>query len=114
MNKPKPIKRRKAVAFKTQKRTQIHDEYIEVRQKHVKITDIPNGSITPSMLKDMHMTVNARSAMPPKMTDDALIETAERYLKQCTPSEHAATYDQAIIHSIVPEMIKRLKEKRSV
>lgn len=102
------------MAFKTQKSSQIHDEYIEIKRKHVKITDIPDETITPNMLKNMHMTINARSAMPPKMTDDALIETAEQYLKQCTPTDHAATYDQAIIHSIVPEMIKRLKEKRSV
>lgn len=87
-------------------------EYIEYGNDYVHVTKIKNHTVTPTMLKDMHMSSNTRAELPPKLTDEALIQTAENYLKQCTPNDYpAVTYDQALIHSIVPELLNRLKKE---
>ncbi|MNJ77569.1 hypothetical protein D3C77_751020 [compost metagenome] len=44
------------------------------------------------------------------MDDDLLIKKAKYYVDQCGRYNYpATTYDEAIIHVIVPELIKRLE-----
>jgi hypothetical protein len=46
-----------------------------------------------------------------KMDDELLIERAEYYISQCARYHYpATTYDETVIHVIVPELIKRLQE----
>lgn len=94
------------------------NDFIEYDDHYVSLSAIPSRSVTPDMLRRMHMSTLARAKLPPKLTNDALIQTAEQYINQCTPATYpGATYDQSLIHLILPEFIRRLKaadkEKKS-
>lgn len=97
------------------RQTQINNqEYIEYGNDYIHVTKLKAKSVSPDMLNNMHMSTNSRAELPPKLTDEALIQTAERYLKQCSPSKQVAvTYDEALIHTILPELINRLKGEDS-
>lgn len=59
----------------------------------------------------MPMTTYAREKLPPKMTDETLIQIAEKYAANVTQMHQpAVTYEEVLIHSIVPELIQRLKD----
>ncbi|WP_078598626.1 hypothetical protein [Evansella clarkii] len=84
---------------------------VEFKGGKVHISDMKDRSVTTKDLKEMTMTTYARMKIPPKMTDTALLRTAERYLSQCSDSGYPyVTYNDALVHTIVPELIHRLKE----
>lgn len=99
----KPIKRHAAES--------LHDKpFIEYRGHNLPVNDIPDQSVNMAMLGELSMDIKSRAQMPPKLTDDALVETAEKYLAQCSPDGIAVTYDQMLLQHIVPELVERLKE----
>jgi hypothetical protein len=59
----------------------------------------------------MRMNSYANDDLPPKLNNAALIEKAKQYLGECAQTRiPCSTYDEALIHNIVPELIKRLEE----
>ncbi len=67
-------------------------------------------SVTNEQLEDMKMNSYGQEEMFRKYTDDVLIEKAKYYISNCsTPRYPCLTYDEALIHRIVPELTKRLE-----
>lgn len=95
-----------------EKQREIHDKkYIDFNGKQVHVTELQDRSITSKMKEQMRMNSYAQDDLPPKLTNEALIETVEYYLTNTVqPNFPCSTYDEAIVHRLVPELLKRLKE----
>lgn len=96
-----------------EKQREIYDKkYIKFNEEEIHITDFEDRSITPEMQDQMWMNSYARDDLPPKLTDEALIKTVEYYLTNTAQRNFPCiTYEETIIHRLVPELIQRLKEK---
>lgn len=77
-------------------------------QKH--ITEFKDKSIAPTEYQTFRMNSYARNDIYPKLTDETLLEQAEYYISQCHKPYKLSTYNDAIIHLILPELMKRFKE----
>jgi hypothetical protein len=87
-------------------------KYITYEDKEIHVSKLEDRSVTSEMKKEMRMNSYAQDDLPPKLTDAALIETAKYYMSNCTrPNFPCSTYDEALIHKILPELIKRLEER---
>ena len=87
-------------------------KYITIEDQSIHITELEDRSVTSEMKSKMRMNSYAQDDLLPKLTDEALIETAKYFLSQCSePRYPCTTYNESIIHKILPEMIKRLEEK---
>ena len=89
-------------------------KYITIGDKQVHVSELEDRSVTPEMHSKMRMNSYAQEDMPPKLTDETLIEKAKYYLTQCHQRVNypCSTYDEALLHKILPELIKRLEEKQ--
>ena len=86
-------------------------KYITIGNKEIHVSELEDRSVTSEMKAKMRMNSYAQEDFPPKLTDEALVETAKYYISQCqAPRFPCATYDESLIHKILPEMIKRLEE----
>lgn len=97
-----------------EKQKEIHNKkYIDYEGKEIHVSELDERSVTLEMKNKMRMNSYAQDDLFPKLTDAALTETAKHYLNNCSqPRFPCATYDEAIIHKIVPELIKRLEDKK--
>lgn len=77
-------------------------------QKH--ISEFDNKSISPDEYQTFRMNSYARNEIYPKLTNGTLLEQAEYYISQCHKPSTISTYNDAIIHLILPELLKRIKE----
>lgn len=79
--------------------------------KEIHVTDFNNQSITSSQLTEYRMNSYARDKIFPKLKTEALVKEAEYYQSQSGLYQYpAGTYNEALIHVIVPELINRIKE----
>jgi hypothetical protein len=86
-------------------------KYITYQGKKIHVSEFEDRSITPEMRNHMKMNSYANDDLPPKLNNAALVEKAKQYLGECTQTRiPCSTYDEALIHNIVPELIKRLEE----
>lgn len=86
--------------------------YFEHNETKVHISDFQDKTITVEMKENMRMNSYVLDDLPPKLTDEALIEMANQYHSHCSiPRFPCGTYNEALIHKILPELIKRLEEK---
>jgi hypothetical protein len=86
-------------------------KYIDYNGDQIHVSDLKDKSVTSEMKQQMRMNSYAHDELPPKLNNEALIETAEYYLSHCSkPVFPCSTYDEALIHKLLPELIKRLKE----
>lgn len=86
-------------------------ESMDKEPKKVHVSELEDRSVTPDMRAKMRMNSYAQDDLPPKLTDEALIQTAEYYLSQCSrPIFPCSTYNDALIHKILPELLIRFKE----
>ena len=86
-------------------------KYIDFNGKEVHVSEFEDRTITIEMKEKMRMNSYAQDDLPPKLTNEALIETAEYYLSNCVQAKFpCTTYDESLVHRILPELIKRLKE----
>ena len=74
------------------------------------VTEFKDKSITPEEYSTFRMNSYARNDIYPKLTDETLLETANYYISQCSKPYTISTYNDAAIHLILPELIKRFKE----
>lgn len=94
---------------KRQERELLKQVIYEDKEHHV--TTFMDRSITPPMLEKMRMNSYARDDIFPKLTTETLLDRAKYYQSQCsTPRFPCSTYNESLIHKIVPELIKRLEE----
>lgn len=77
-------------------------------QKHV--SEFGDKSISPDEYQTFRMNSYARNDIYPKLADETLLEQAEYYISQCHKPYRISTYNDAAIHLILPEMMKRFKE----
>lgn len=77
-------------------------------QKHV--SEFGDKTITPDDYNSFRMNSYARNDIYPKLTDETLLEQAQYYISQCSEPYRISTYNDAIIHLILPELMKRFKE----
>lgn len=98
---------------KEEKQIENHNKrYFHHNDMKVHITDFQDKTINIEMKENMRMNSYAWDDLPPKLTDEALIEMAKQFQSQCsTPRFPCSTYNDALIHKIVPELLKRLVEK---
>lgn len=76
------------------------------------VASFADRSIEPSIYKSLHMNSYAREDIFGKLTNETLIEATNEYLEQCfKPPMPCSTYEEAIVHKIVPELLKRLDEE---
>lgn len=96
-----------------EKQKELHDlKYVSFNRERIHVSELEGKSITPSMRREMRMNSYAQDDLPPKLTDEALIEMAEYHLSQCSkPSFPCTTYEESLVHKILPELIERLKER---
>ena len=81
-------------------------------EKHV--TEFKDRSVTYEEDQKLRMNSYARDKFAAKLDNDALIKMTMLYLSNCQQSRYpATTYDEAVIHVLVPELIKRLEEYES-
>lgn len=95
------------------RKQEIYDlKYITIGDQRIHISELEDKSVTPELKSKMRMNSYAQDDLPPKLTDEVLIETAKYFMSQCSePKYPCSTYNESIIHKILPEMIKRLEEK---
>jgi hypothetical protein len=87
-------------------------KYIIYKDEKIHVSELEDRSVSWDMKNEMRMNSYAQDDLPSKLTDKALIETAKYYLSNCSqPKFPCSTYDEALIHKILPELIKRLEEK---
>lgn len=91
--------------------THYNSAFLEYRGANLPVEDIPDQSVNPDMLRELSMDLTSRTQLPPKLTDEALVQTAENYLKQCSADGSAVTYEGMLLQHIVPELVERLKDK---
>ncbi|GIN22571.1 hypothetical protein [Siminovitchia fordii] len=87
-------------------------KYILINEeKEVHVSELEDKSVTPGIWRQMRMNSYARDDLYPKLNNEALLEVTKLYLSNCSrPQFPCSTYDEAMIHKIVPELIKRLEE----
>ncbi|GLO66241.1 hypothetical protein [Oceanobacillus kimchii] len=69
-------------------------------------------SVTKEMISQMTMNSYGQEKMFKKYNNELLIEKAKYYLTQVSrPNYPCSTYDESLVHNIVPELIKRLEEE---
>lgn len=96
------------------KKDDYNNKFITIGDKRMHVSELEDRSVTPERYRDMRMNSYAQDDLPPKLTDETLIKKAKYHLSQCRESAYpCTTYDEALIHKIVPELIKRLEEKSS-
>lgn len=88
-------------------------KYIKLGDKQIHISELEDRSVTPELKSKMRMNSWAQDDLPPKLNDEALVKTARSFMSQClVPSKFpCSTYEEALIHRILPELVKRLEEK---
>ncbi|MEI2465118.1 hypothetical protein [Niallia taxi] len=86
-------------------------KYITYQGKKIHVSELEDRSVTLEMRSQMRMNSYAQEDLPPKLNNEALIEKAKQYLGECNKKRiPCSTYDEALIHNITPELIKRLEE----
>ena len=78
----------------------------------IHVSSLEDRSVTPEVKATMRMNSYAQDDLPPKLTNEALIETAKAYQANCSRAKYpCSTYNEAVIHILLPELLKRLEEK---
>ena len=86
--------------------------YIDYEGEKVHVSELEDKSVTIKMKQNMRMNSYAQDKLPPKLDTEALLYTAKYYLEQCSRRNYpCSTYDEAIVHILLPELIKRLEER---
>jgi hypothetical protein len=96
-----------------ERQRELHElKYINFKGKQIHVSKLQDKSVTTEMKDQMKMNSYAQDDLPPKLTNEALIETVKHYKDNCSRPLHfpCSTYDESIIHVLVPEMVKRLEE----
>lgn len=98
-------------SFEDKKKKWYELQHVTYKGKKIHPSKFEDKSVTKEQLKDMRINSYGQEEMFRKYTDDVLIDKAKYYISNCSrPSYPCTTYDEALIHLIVPELAKRLSE----
>jgi hypothetical protein len=76
------------------------------------VTKLEDRSVSMKQKEDWKMNSYAGEVLIKKLDDEALFDTIEHYLMNAKRCDYPApTYDEALSHVIVPELVKRLKDE---
>jgi hypothetical protein len=90
----------------------VHElKYIDINGEKIHVSELEDRSVNIEVRDQMRMNSYAKDDFPPKLTDEALIDEVEHYRTFCSRQEYnpCLTYDESMIHVLVPEMLSRLK-----
>lgn len=87
------------------------DPEVEIEGVITPIKFLKDKSVTIEQYKTMRGNSAAWRALFPKYNDECLKHVTQHYVNNSQRDE-GITYDQAIIHCIVPELLARLEEGR--
>jgi len=97
--------------YRQKKQEEYEKQYVIHNDKEIHVSEFEDKSITVQYLSEMRMNSYAREKIYPKFDNSALINDARYYMSQCGRYNYpAATYNEALIHVIVPELINRIEE----
>lgn len=86
-------------------------KYLELNGERLHVTELEDRSIAPEILRLMRVNSYATEDLPSKLDNHSLIEHAEGYLSNTVQKNFPCkTYDEALVHRVLPELIKRMKE----
>lgn len=86
-------------------------QHVNYKGQKIHPETFENQSVTKEMIEDMSMNSYGQEEMFKKYNDELLIEKANYYLTQVShPRYPCSTYDESLVHNIVPELIKRLEK----
>jgi|SRR5690625_233374 len=101
-------------SYYARQREEYEKKYIKIGETMIHVSELDDRSVTSEDRSKMEMNSYAQNDLPPKLTTEALIETTKYYKSQCSTPRICSTYNESIIHKLVPELIKRLEEKEEV
>lgn len=98
--------------FMQKRQEQFDLKYISYRGKEIHVTQLKDRSVTPEQYKEMRMNSYAKEDFFAKMSDELLLQQGKLYQAQCSRPTRmpSITYDDAVIHDVVPELLKRLED----
>lgn len=96
-----------------QEQKQIHElKYILHKDNKIHVSELEDRSVTPQLHSEMRMNTYAQDDIYQKLNTQALVIAARGYLSNCSrPRFPCVTYEEALIHKVLPELIKRLEER---
>lgn len=75
------------------------------------VSELADRSVDIEMLERMRMNSYVQDKLPPKLTTEALIARAEIFKTNCGfRNKKTTTYEESLVHVLVPELLVRLKE----
>lgn len=98
--------------FSSNKKQEIHaNMMVDYLGEKIRVADIENQSLSFQQYKETVMSGYVRDYIYPKLNNTALMEVATEYKNQCSePLRPVTTYNDALIHLIVPELLARIEE----
>lgn len=99
--------------YENHKREEYEKQYVTMPDGELKhVTEFVDKSVDLDTYNELRMNSYAKDLFFTKMDDELLINRAIYYMEQCGRYHYpASTYNDALAHVIIPELIKRLKEK---
>lgn len=98
-------------ALEEKKKEEYSKQVVLYNDKEIHVTEFSDQSISASQLSKFRMNSYARDKIFPKLNTEALIKEAAYYQSQSGHYQYpAGTYNEALIHVIVPELISRIVE----
>ena len=86
-------------------------QFVLHKGEEIPVASFEDQSISTNLLEEFRMNSYARDKIFSKLNNDALIKEASYYQGQCGRYHYpATTYNDALIHVIVPELIKRIQQ----
>lgn len=98
--------------FSSNKKEEVHaNMMVDYLGEKIRVADIENQSLSFQQYKETVMSGYVRDHIYPKLNNAALAEVATEYKSQCSePLRPVTTYNDALIHLIVPELLARIEE----
>lgn len=86
-------------------------QFVLHKGEEIPVASFEDQSISTNLLEEFRMNSYATDKIFAKLDNETLIKQASYYQGQCgSYSYPAATYNEALIHVIVPELIKRIQQ----
>lgn len=83
--------------------------FVSFNGEEVDIDLIEDGSITLAEYQKVRANTPGFKALHSKLDNEAIKWVVEHYVKNCRRESSAVTYDYALKHDLIPELLKRIK-----
>lgn len=97
-------------SYEKKKQEDYELQYVMHQEKKIHVDDFDKHSISPELYKELQMNSYARDKIFSKLDTETLIQVTEHYQSFCgVPRKPTVTYDETLIHVIIPELIERIR-----